>query len=49
MEHRELQHNQPMPHFGKPDRRTVSRVHRGEQRALYDARRDTLIPSTRCG
>jgi hypothetical protein len=44
VEYRELQHDQPVPHFDKPDRLTVSGVHRGEQRALYDARRDTLIP-----
>ncbi len=35
----------PTPHFDKPDRLTVSGVHRGEQRALYDARRDTEIPA----
>lgn len=29
----------------RPDRLTVSGVHRGEQRALYDERRDTLIPN----
>ncbi|MEU7606506.1 hypothetical protein [Streptomyces sp. NPDC041003] len=45
VEYRELQHDQPMPHFDKPDRLTVSGVHRGEQRALYDARRDTEIPT----
>jgi len=44
VEYREIQHDQPVPHFDKPDRLTVSGVHRGEQRALYDARRDTLIP-----
>ncbi|MEU6228290.1 hypothetical protein [Streptomyces sp. NPDC047042] len=44
VEYRELQHDRPMPHFDKPHRLTVSGVHRGEQRALYDARRDTLIP-----
>ncbi|MGC5004780.1 hypothetical protein [Streptomyces sp. DT203] len=44
VEYRELQHDQPMAHFDKPDILTVSGVHRGEQRALYDARRDTLIP-----
>ncbi|GGV77634.1 hypothetical protein GCM10010228_44770 [Streptomyces massasporeus] len=45
VEYRELQHDQPVPHFDKPDRLTVSGVHRGEQRALYDARRDTGIPA----
>ncbi|WP_406175884.1 hypothetical protein [Streptomyces sp. NBC_00996] len=45
VEYRELQHDQPMPHFDKPDRLTISGVHRGEQRALYDARRDTEIPA----
>ena len=45
VEYRELQHDQPMPHFDKPDRITVSGVHRGEQRALYDARRDAEIPA----
>ncbi|MCX4807098.1 hypothetical protein OG594_36710 [Streptomyces sp. NBC_01214] len=32
-------------HFDKPNRLTVSGVHRGEQRALYDARRDEQIPA----
>lgn len=45
LEYRELQHDQPVPHFDKPDRLTVSGVHRGEQRALYDARRDIEIPA----
>jgi hypothetical protein len=33
------------PHFDKPDKITVSGVHRGEQRALYDTRRDTEVPA----
>jgi hypothetical protein len=33
-----------VPFFDKPDRLTVSGVSRGEQRALYDARRRDLIP-----
>ncbi|MER5597696.1 hypothetical protein [Streptomyces sp. NPDC002265] len=45
VEYRELQHDQPIPHFDKPDKLTVSGVHRGEQRALYDARREAEIPA----
>jgi len=45
VEYRERQHDQPVAHFDKPDRLTVSGVHRGVQRALYDARRDELIPA----
>jgi hypothetical protein len=45
VEYRELQHDNPTPHFDKPHRMTVSGVHRGKQRALYDARRDEAIPA----
>jgi hypothetical protein len=45
VEYRELQHDQPVLHFDKPNVVTVSGVHRGEQRALYDVRRDTEIPA----
>ncbi|WP_212823657.1 hypothetical protein [Polymorphospora rubra] len=45
VEYREQQHDQPVAHFDKPGTLTISRVHRGEQRALYDARRDTEIPA----
>ena len=45
VEYRELQHDHPVAHFDKPDRLTVSGVHRGVQRALYDARRDEFIPA----
>lgn len=41
----ERQHDHPVRHFDKPDRMTVSGVHRGEQRRLYDERRRTLVPS----
>lgn len=44
VEYRERQHSQPVPHFDKPARLTISGVHRGIQRALYDARREELIP-----
>lgn len=45
VEYRELQHDRATPHFDKPDRMTVSGVHRGEQRRLYDLRREELIPA----
>ena len=44
-EYRERQHDEPVAHFDKPDVLTVSGVHRGEQRHIYDRRRDELIPS----
>ncbi|MCG6567996.1 hypothetical protein C3E87_10235 [Tessaracoccus sp. ZS01] len=44
VEYREMQHFRPVRHFDKPERLTVSGVHRGLQRALYDARREELIP-----
>jgi hypothetical protein len=33
-----------MPHFDKPHVLTISGVHRGVQRALYDVRRDQEMP-----
>ena len=45
VEYRELQYDGPNAFFDKPDRLTVSGVHRGQQRAIYDARRDELIPA----
>lgn len=44
VEYREIQHSQPIAHFDKPDRPTVSGVHRGEQRKLYDQRRREVLP-----
>ena len=44
VEFAESQHTEPTPHFDKPDVMTVSGVHRGIQRALYDDRRRRLIP-----
>ena len=35
----EDQHRKPVPHFDKPDRITVSGVHRGKQRRIYDERK----------
>lgn len=40
----ESQHDHPVPFFDKPDQLTVSGVSRGQQRKLYDQRRQTLIP-----
>jgi hypothetical protein len=40
----ERQHDHPVRHFDKPDKLTVSGVHRGEQRRIYDQRRRTLVP-----
>ncbi len=45
VEYREMQHDLPVAHFDKPHRMTISGVHRGQQRALYDARRDEQIPA----
>lgn len=45
VEFREHQHYEPVTHFDKPDRLTVSGVHRGEQRRIYDQRREELIPA----
>lgn len=44
VEYNGTQHERPTVFFDKPHRLTVSGVHRGQQRALYDARRAELIP-----
>lgn len=43
-EYRERQHTEAVKFFDKPDRLTVSGVDRGEQRRIYDRRREELIP-----
>lgn len=45
VEYQERQHNEPVAHFDKPDRLTVSGVHRGIQRRIYDERRAVEIPA----
>lgn len=44
IEYREVQHTKAVAFFDKPKRVTISGVHRGEQRALYDQRRRELLP-----
>ena len=39
VEFAEKQHSQSIAHFDKPDKMTISGVHRGEQRKLYDIRK----------
>lgn len=45
IEYRERQHTEAIGHFDKPNRMTVSGVHQGEQRRLYDNRRRELLPA----
>ena len=45
VEYRELQHDQPVAFFDKPDQLTATGVPRGEQRRVYDIRRDVEIPA----
>jgi catechol 2,3-dioxygenase-like lactoylglutathione lyase family enzyme len=45
LEYRERQHEHATPFFDKPDRLTVSGIHRGEQRRLYDRRREEVLPA----
>ena len=44
IEYREVQHSEAVSHFDKPHKMTVSGVHRGEQRKIYDQRRRDLLP-----
>lgn len=44
IEYNEQQHTKPVQHFDKPDRLTVSGVHRGEQRKIYDKRKREVLP-----
>lgn len=45
VEYRESQHFSVNRHFDKPHVPTVSGVHRGEQRRIYDERREREIPA----
>jgi hypothetical protein len=44
VEYRERQHDEAVAHFDKPGVLTVSGVHRGIQRRIYDDRRAAEIP-----
>jgi hypothetical protein len=44
IEYKEQQHTKPNAHFDKPNKLTVSGVHRGEQRKIYDQRRLDVLP-----
>lgn len=44
IEYRERQHTESVNFFDKPNRITVSGVHRGEQRNIYDERRRQVLP-----
>jgi hypothetical protein len=44
IEYREKQHTESVNFFDKPNKMTVSGVHRGEQRRIYDERRRQLLP-----
>jgi hypothetical protein len=44
VEYEEYQHSNPVKHFDKPDVITISGVHRGEQRKIYDHRRREVLP-----
>jgi hypothetical protein len=44
VEYRERQHTEKVKHFDKPNTMTISGVHRGKQREIYDQRRRTELP-----
>lgn len=44
IEYRERQHTEAVPFFDKPNKLTVSGVHRGQQRRIYDNRRRDVLP-----
>lgn len=44
IEFNEQQHTKAVSHFDKPNVMTVSGVHRGEQRKIYDKRKRTVLP-----
>ncbi len=44
IEYHEKQHTENVKHFDKPDKLTISGVHRGEQRRIYDERRKEVLP-----
>lgn len=45
IEFQEIQHSKSVRHFDKPDVLTVSGVHRGEQRKIYDQRKLEVLPN----
>lgn len=47
IEYREYQHTNPVKHFDKPEKITVSGVSRGEQRKIYDQRRRDVLPENK--
>lgn len=47
IEYREYQHSNAVKHFDKPDKMTVSGVHRGEQRKIYDQRRRDVLQANK--
>jgi len=44
VEYCERQHTECVAHFDKPNKMTISGVHRGDQRKIYDERRRQVLP-----